>query len=120
MGDEILPDARQWTGRRYNSRKRRVKIDHSFHFAREAPYQPSNLFTEEWIGVDKALLSSNIQVATPKPEVFDFTVFDRASLLKKTKKFSDERGFALKFPQVTISDEGIEEHTLKCAEDPGC
>ena len=63
-------------------------------------------------------------IKTPQPQVFDFVVFDRTSLIMRVKKYCDERGFSCSLPQVksvsSVSLGEVEEHTIRCADDCKC
>ena len=59
--------------------------------------------SEEYIGVEKDLLRSNVQVVTPQTACFDFVCSDRQTLLKRLKQMTEQRGFDLKMPTVKVS-----------------
>jgi len=63
-------------------------------------------------------------IKTPKPQVFDFFVFDRTSLIMRVKKYCEERGFSCSIPHVkkaTLESFGeVEEHTIRCSDDYKC
>jgi hypothetical protein len=76
-----LPHPRQFGLKR--GRKLMRHTDHLFYFCKPSEHQPETLFNEEFCQVSKDLLSKDIQIGTPNPEVFQFLVFDRGSLLAR-------------------------------------
>ena len=95
--------------------------DHLFYFCKPSSHQPETLFNEEFCQVSKDLLSKDIQIGTPNPEVFQFLVFDRGSLLARLTKYTEERGFCIRLPKVRVLEIGAsEELDFRCKEDGHC